>query len=83
MTFALQAMSLKYVAENGERIGDRVENVPYEIDEQVARFKLESLGISMDRLSEEQKINIWRAGHTNKVRLFIVDGENVNMGRKN
>lgn len=54
MTFALQAMSLKYVNDNYETLGKQVLNVPYEIDEQVARFKLESLGITLDSLSEEQ-----------------------------
>ncbi|OAB33915.1 adenosylhomocysteinase [Paenibacillus glacialis] len=54
MTFALQAMSLKYVNDNYEKLGKQVLNVPYEIDEQVARFKLESLGIALDSLSEEQ-----------------------------
>ncbi|MEC0091909.1 adenosylhomocysteinase [Paenibacillus macquariensis subsp. defensor] len=54
MTFALQAMSLKYVNDNYEKLGKQVLNVPYEIDEQVARFKLESLGIDLDSLSAEQ-----------------------------
>ncbi|WP_068774418.1 adenosylhomocysteinase [Paenibacillus sp. FJAT-26967] len=55
MTFALQAMSLKYMNDRYEQIGKAVVNVPYELDEQVARYKLESLGISIDRLSDEQK----------------------------
>jgi adenosylhomocysteinase len=55
MTFALQAMALKYVNEAHETIGRRVVNVPYEIDEQVARLKLESLGAGIDRLSDDQK----------------------------
>ncbi|WP_217557896.1 adenosylhomocysteinase [Paenibacillus sp. GbtcB18] len=55
MTFALQALSLKYVNDRYEDIGKTVVNVPYELDEQVARYKLESLGISIDRLSDEQK----------------------------
>ncbi len=54
MTFALQAMSLKYVNDNYEKLGKQVLNVPYEIDEQVAQFKLESLGITLDSLSTEQ-----------------------------
>ncbi len=54
MTFALQAMSLKYVNDNYETIGSKVLNVPLEIDEQVARYKLESLGIQIDVLSREQ-----------------------------
>lgn len=56
MTFALQAMSLKYVNDNYENLGKQVLNVPYEIDEQVARFKLESLGIALDSLSKEQVV---------------------------
>lgn len=55
MTFALQALSLKYVNEQYERIGKTVLNVPYELDEQVARYKLESLGMNIDTLSNEQR----------------------------
>jgi adenosylhomocysteinase len=54
MTFALQAMSLKYVNEQYKAIGNKVVNVPYELDEQVARYKLESLGIGIDKLTQEQ-----------------------------
>lgn len=61
MTFALQALSLKYVNDQYTNIGNQVVNVPYELDEQVARYKLESLGIEIDELSEEQKsyLNSW------------------------
>jgi adenosylhomocysteinase len=55
MTFALQAMSLKYVNEQYKAIGPAVVNVPYELDEQVARFKLDSLGIGIDKLSSQQE----------------------------
>jgi adenosylhomocysteinase len=63
MTFALQALSLKYVNEHYRAIGSRVLNVPYAIDEQVARLKLESLGIAIDRLSEDQAryLDSWAA----------------------
>ncbi|WP_044479288.1 adenosylhomocysteinase [Paenibacillus antibioticophila] len=54
MTFALQALSLKYVNDRYKQIGKTVVNVPYELDEQVARFKLESLGLSIDSLTSEQ-----------------------------
>ena len=54
MTFALQALSLKYVNEQYRTIGNRVVSLPYELDEQVARYKLESLGTGIDRLSDEQ-----------------------------
>ncbi|MBO8171153.1 MAG: adenosylhomocysteinase [Bacillaceae bacterium] len=55
MTFALQAVSLAYVNENYREIGQKVINVPYDLDEQVARFKLESLGISIDTMTADQK----------------------------
>ncbi|MFC5703608.1 adenosylhomocysteinase [Cohnella faecalis] len=63
MTFALQALSLRYVNENYEKIGPNVVNVPYALDEQVARTKLEALGIGIDTLSEEQKayLESWAA----------------------
>lgn len=55
MTFALQALSLKYVNDRYQEIGKTVVNVPYELDEQVARFKLESLGVNIDTLSAKQR----------------------------
>lgn len=63
MTFALQALSLRYVNENYKQIGNRVVNVPYELDEQVARTKLTALGIGIDTLSAEQKayLDSWAA----------------------
>ncbi|OPH61260.1 adenosylhomocysteinase [Paenibacillus ferrarius] len=55
MTFALQAMSLKYVNEHYQSLGSKVVNVPFELDEQVALYKLDSLGIEIDRLTTEQQ----------------------------
>lgn len=55
MTFALQAVSLEYVNKHYQSIGKRVLNVPYELDEMVARYKLEALGIGIDKLTDEQK----------------------------
>ncbi|MEY4480602.1 MAG: hypothetical protein RLZZ267_1280 [Bacillota bacterium] len=55
MTFALQAMSLRYANDNYKNLGGKVVPVPYEIDEQVARIKLSSLGMAIDTLTEEQK----------------------------
>lgn len=54
MTFALQAVALRYVNEQYKSIGNQVVDVPYELDEQVARLKLQSLGIGIDTLTEEQ-----------------------------
>lgn len=54
MTFALQALSLQYLAQNpGKSPG--VYPVPEEIDQKVALMKLAAEGISIDTLSEQQK----------------------------
>ena len=55
MTFALQAVGLEFVNKQYKEIGKKVLNVPYELDEMVARYKLEALGISIDKLTAEQK----------------------------
>ncbi|MEF3354235.1 adenosylhomocysteinase [Paenibacillus sp. GYB006] len=62
-TFALQALGLRYVRENYETLDRSVIKVPYEIDEKVARYKLDSLGIALDTLTEKQKayLDSWNA----------------------
>jgi adenosylhomocysteinase len=55
MTFALQALCLLFVNDHYREIGPRVVDVPYHIDEQVARYFLEANGIQIDRLTEEQE----------------------------
>ncbi|NLT95220.1 MAG: adenosylhomocysteinase [Clostridia bacterium] len=54
MTFALQALSLEFLAKN-DKLEPKVYNVSQEIDEEVAKLKLASLGIKIDCLTEEQK----------------------------
>lgn len=62
MTFALQAVALKYVNENYLHIGRKVVDVPFELDERVARLKLEALGITIDELTVEQRnyLDSWK-----------------------
>lgn len=55
MTFALQALSLKYINDNHNRISPAILDVPKEIDEKVAQLKVESLGFNIDTLSKGQK----------------------------
>jgi adenosylhomocysteinase len=54
LSFALQALSVRYIAENGRNLPPGVYEVPPEIDEAVARRKLAALGLSIDRLTDEQ-----------------------------
>ena len=54
MSFAIQALSIKYVAEHHAQLDRRVHRVPQEIDYKVARLKLASLGIEIDQLTPDQ-----------------------------
>ena len=54
MSFAVQAMSARYLAERRDSLKPGTIRVPREIDETVARKKLETLGITIDALTQEQ-----------------------------
>ena len=55
MSFAIQAMSVKYLADNRENLTPGVIPVPGEIDDYVAHIKLASMGVGIDTLTQEQK----------------------------
>ncbi|RLF66254.1 MAG: adenosylhomocysteinase [Thermoplasmata archaeon] len=55
MSFANQALAVKYLLENRGKLGKVVMKIPDEIDFEIAKLKLESMGISIDELTEEQK----------------------------
>lgn len=61
MTFALQALSVKYMNENYQNLTAKVYEVPSTIDQTVARLRLKSLGIAIDELTSEQAeyLNSW------------------------
>jgi adenosylhomocysteinase len=54
LSFSLQALAVKYLVENKGRLERRVYTLPSEIDEMVARAKLDSMGIKIEKLTEEQ-----------------------------
>jgi len=54
MSFANQALCAEYMAKNAEKLGNKVYPVPKEIDESIAKLKLDSMGIKIDELTEEQ-----------------------------
>lgn len=54
LSFALQALSTRYIAKEGKGLAPGVHEVPHEIDEAVAQRKLATLGLSVDRLTGEQ-----------------------------
>jgi adenosylhomocysteinase len=55
MSFANQALSVEYVVKNHAKMEKRVYSVPEEIDRQVARMKLDAMGVKIDRLTPEQE----------------------------
>lgn len=55
MSFSLQALSVKYLVENKDKLKIAVHEVPEDIDKLVATLKLKSMGINIEKLTEEQE----------------------------
>ena len=55
MSFAIQALSAKYILEHKDSITEKLIKVPEEVDREVAYRKLEYLGKKIDVLTEEQR----------------------------
>jgi adenosylhomocysteinase len=64
MSFANQALCAEYMAHNAGKLEPRVYDVPDDIDAEVARLKLRSMGIAIDTLTDEQKryLTSWEEG---------------------
>ena len=64
MSFANQALSAEYMAKNADKLEKKVYSVPTEIDNEIARLKLEAMGVKIDILSDEQLhyLNSWEEG---------------------
>ena len=62
MSFAVQAMSAAYIRDNYKNLENKVIDVSSEIDDVIARRKLEAWGIQIDSLTEEQQayLNSWQ-----------------------
>ncbi len=64
MSFANQSLSVLHLTRVGKTLEKRVYPVPKEIDEEIARLKLASMGVAIDRLSAAQKkyLEDWKEG---------------------
>ncbi len=64
MSFANQALSAEYMAKEHPKMERKVYPVPLEIDKEIARLKLRSMGIEIDILTPEQEnyLSSWEAG---------------------
>ena len=64
MSFANQAMCAEYMVQNHASLERAVYDVPKAIDDEIARMKLEAMGVRIDTLTEEQEryLNSWELG---------------------
>ncbi|MCX7926806.1 MAG: adenosylhomocysteinase [Candidatus Omnitrophica bacterium] len=64
MSFSNQALSVEYILENHNKLKQAVYKVPDPIDSEIARLKLASMGVRIDKLTKEQKkyLASWQMG---------------------
>jgi len=64
MSFANQALACEFLVKNGKSLEKRVYGVPPEVDREIARLKLLSMGIKIESMTEEQEIyqRSWQEG---------------------
>jgi len=57
-------LSAEYMVKNADKLESKVYAVPEDIDREIARLKLESMAINVDKLTEEQikYLNSWQEG---------------------
>ena len=64
MSFANQALAAVFIAKNHKTLENKVYTIEKDLDEEVARLKLESMGIKIDKLTPRQKkyLSSWTKG---------------------
>ena len=64
MSFANQALSMEYILKNAKNLENQVYTIPEYIDREIARIKLEAMGVNIDKLTKEQDayLNSWEHG---------------------
>jgi adenosylhomocysteinase len=64
MSFANQALSAEFLVQSRGTLQKKVHGVPQAIDQEIARLKLESMGIRIDRITDSQKkyLSSWEVG---------------------
>ncbi len=64
MSFANQALAAEFMVKNASQLEQKVYSVPEAIDKEIARLKLEAMGVNIDVLTEEQVryLNSWQEG---------------------
>lgn len=64
MSFANQALACEYLVKNKGKLAPGLHSIPVEVDQEIARLKLQAMGIFIDSLTAEQieYINSWTSG---------------------
>jgi len=64
MSFANQALCAEYMVKNASTLEKKVYSVPEAIDKDIARLKLQAMGIAIDTLTDEQRayLSSWESG---------------------
>jgi adenosylhomocysteinase len=64
MSFANQALGAEYLVKNQGKLEPGIYSIPYDVDQEIARIKLQAMGIAIDSLTEDQLayINSWTSG---------------------
>jgi adenosylhomocysteinase len=64
MSFANQALGAEYIVKNASKMEKKVYLMPVELDHEIARLKLKSMGVEIDQLTEEQirYLSSWQSG---------------------
>jgi adenosylhomocysteinase len=64
LSFANQALSVEYLLQHGDTLKRQVYTIPEDIDREIARLKLETMGVEIDVLTDEQKkyLTSWEEG---------------------
>ena len=64
MSFANQALGIEFIVKNHGKLENKMYTLPYEVDVEIAKIKLESMGIAIDTLTPEQEVYLqsWNSG---------------------
>jgi len=64
LSFANQALAIEYFIKNKGKLENKVYDVPFEVDQMIARIMLETRGLKIDKLTPEQKkyLSSWNVG---------------------
>lgn len=64
MSFANQALAVEYLVKNKGKLAPGMHSIPVEVDQEIARLKLQAMGIFIDSLTKDQidYINSWTSG---------------------